>query len=664
MNMNKPRYLTKSRFKLAIECPTKLYYTGKKEYLDQKMDDSFLAALAEGGFQVGELAKCYFPGGHDIMTLDYTEAEQQTNELMKQSKVTIFEPAIRFESLFIRIDVLIKNGNHFDLIEVKAKSFDNTEEEPFLTKKGTINSGWKSYLNDVAFQKYVLSNAFPKSSVNAYLMLTDKNIACPVSGLNQKFKITRDQTNRKGIKVSNTLTDEDLQKKILIQIPVDFESDLILDPEKRNSDTNRNFVEEIEFLSSHYEKDEKLESEIGSKCRSCEFKCTDEEESQGYKNGFKECWSKALRWKEPDFCEPNVLEIWNSRKKDQYIEAGKVKMSDLCEDDISPKEDSKGGISPSERQWLQIEKSINNDTKPFFDKVGLKLKMDQWIYPLHFIDFETSAVAIPFTKGRSPYEGIAFQFSHHIMYEDGTIEHAGQFLNTSPGVFPNFEFIRQLKGQLENDEGTIFRYAAHENTYLNLIYRQMLKEDSEVADKEELCRFIKSITSSVKNSPETWEGERNMVDLCDLVKRYYYDPQTNGSNSIKHVLPAILNSSDFVKSKYSKKIYGSKDGIKSLNFPDWQWIAYDDNGKVIDPYKKLPKLFQDSSDKNNLLLTDEDELNQGGAALTAYGRMQFTEMSEYERNELSNALLRYCELDTFAMVMIVEAWMDWINTIK
>ena len=27
-----PRYLTKSRFKLAVECPTKLFYTGKPEY--------------------------------------------------------------------------------------------------------------------------------------------------------------------------------------------------------------------------------------------------------------------------------------------------------------------------------------------------------------------------------------------------------------------------------------------------------------------------------------------------------------------------------------------------------------------------------------------------------------------------------------------------------
>jgi hypothetical protein len=48
------RYLTKSRFKLALECPTKLFYTKKPEiFPDQTQGDPFLKALAEGGFQVG-----------------------------------------------------------------------------------------------------------------------------------------------------------------------------------------------------------------------------------------------------------------------------------------------------------------------------------------------------------------------------------------------------------------------------------------------------------------------------------------------------------------------------------------------------------------------------------------------------------------------------------
>jgi hypothetical protein len=51
--------LTKSRFKIGAECPTKLFFNDRKEYGNKKHQDEFLKALAEGGFQVGELAKLY-----------------------------------------------------------------------------------------------------------------------------------------------------------------------------------------------------------------------------------------------------------------------------------------------------------------------------------------------------------------------------------------------------------------------------------------------------------------------------------------------------------------------------------------------------------------------------------------------------------------------------
>ena len=262
----------------------------------------------------------------------------------------------------------------------------------------------------------------------------------------------------------------------------------------------------------------------------------------------------------------------------------------------------------------------------------MKLEMDKWVFPLHFIDFETSSVAIPFNKGRRPYEGVAFQFSHHIVSKGGSIEHVGEYLNTERGVFPNYDFVRQLKSQLENDKGTIFRYAPHENTYLNLIYRQLLADDSKISDKDELCEFIKSITKSVGSSIEKWEGPRSMVDMWSLVKRYYYSPQTKGSNSIKAVLPAILNSSEYLQKKYSAPIYGKE--IKSHNFIDWKWIETKD-GVVIDPYKRLPEMFQDISDKNMTVLSEDDELASGAAALTAYGKCNFQKLVIMKRKSFA-----------------------------
>ena len=647
------RYLTKSRFKLAMECPTKLFYTGKDEYINQNIDDSFLLALAEGGFQVGELAKHYFAGGYDIETLDYGEALRQTNELLLRDKVIIYEAAVTYGNFFIRTDILIKNGRNIELIEVKAKSSGD-----FYNKSG-IKAEWKPYLLDVAFQKHVVCKAFPDYKVTAYLMLADKDAKCPTDGLNQKFRIIEEK-GRKRIMVSESLSEEDLSQPILCKIDTDDACRMIYSDDYEYQNNTLSFSELINIFAENYHKDLKIKSGISKNCKGCEFKATDDDMKAGYKSGFHECWKEMLGWTDKDFEEGTVLDIWNFRGTDKLISQGRIKLTEITEDDINLKPSDRPGISTTERQLLQIKKVQNKDTTYWIDKDNLSLEINSWTYPLHFIDFETSMAAIPFNKGRRPYEGIAFQFSHHIVGENGDIEHRGQYLNTEPGVFPNYDFVRKLKADLDHDNGTIFRYAAHENSYLNMIYRQLKEDKNDIPDREDMCEFIRSITKSVGGNSEKWEGNRSMVDMCELVKKYYYDPAMKGSNSIKAVLPAILNSSVFLQDKYSKPIYGTQN-IPSLNYKDWTWVKFENN-VVTDPYKLLPKMFEDVSEKDFILLNN-DELRDGGAAMTAYAMLQFTEMSDYERSEVQKALLKYCELDTLAMVMIYEGWKDMIQDV-
>jgi len=56
------------------------------------------------------------------------------------------------------------------------------------------------------------------------------------------------------------------------------------------------------------------------------------------------------------------------------------------------------------------------------------------------------------------------------------------------------------------------------------------------------------------------------------------------------------------------------------------------------------------------LILEDANIQEGGAAMMAYAKMQFTDMSDEEREALRSALLQYCELDTLAMVMIYEHW--------
>jgi hypothetical protein len=195
-----------------------------------------------------------------------------------------------------------------------------------------------------------------------------------------------------------------------------------------------------------------------------------------------------------------------------------------------------------------------------------------------------------------------------------------------------------------------------------MIRDQIKKSGSILEDKDELIHFIDSITEySIGKGKQKRKikGPRNMIDMCDLVMRYYFDPIMKGSVSIKKVLPAILKNSKYLQGKYSQPIYGADGGIPSYNYKDKTWLVIED-GQVKEPYKQLRKLFQDIPDDIQLISGD-DAIDQGGAATMAYYRMQSEDMSEYERNELKNALLEYCELDTLAMVMIFEGWCDLLG---
>lgn len=634
--MSKPRYLTKSRFKKAIECPSKIFYTGKLEYEDQSESDSFLEALAEGGYQVGELAKCYFPNGTNINTLKTQEALDQTQELLKKDKVTIYEPAFLFENLLVRVDVLIKYGDNIELVEVKSKSFNNVND--FWGKKD-LNGSWRPYLLDVAFQKYVLSNAHPEWNIKAFLMLPDKTTQATVDGLNQTFPIKINDHGR--IEVEHSPL-KDYGKPILTQQKVDEEVDHLWKQTYTIGDKHFDFQGYINTFSTAYENDTFLEDGIGGKCKGCEFK------SQDKKSGFVECWQKMGGIDLSKNDAPLYFDLTGGRTG-KYFDDGNIFLKELPLKDFE--EPISGNLTGKNRRFLHVEKTKENNQELYFEKDRFNELKSKVQYPLHMIDFETTMVAIPFNKGLSPYEQIAFQFSHHTISSNGEIEHKTEWINTEKGAFPNFEFIRSLKSALEKDHGSIFRYSHHENTVLRQIHAQLYS--SSESDKTVLMEFIDSITQ-VKNGSI---GERNMIDLCDWVKKTYFDISTGGSSSLKLILPSILNRSKYLQGKYSKAIYGKE--IYSRNFDDTALIEFDAHGNVINPYKLLPPVFEEVDEEAlQTLWTNVANVAEGGAAMTAYAKMQFSELPEWERERITTSLLRYCELDTMAMVMLWEGLND------
>lgn len=656
------RLLTKSLFIRGLSCPTKLHYVGKPDrFPDNSVDDEFLESLAEGGFQVGALARCLFPEGVMVATLDMDAAVAETTNLLGRDQAILFEAAIRHERCLVRTDILIKNGACLDLVEVKAKSWGG--EESFLDGRGNRpKSEWKKYLYDVAFQKHVLQKAFPRHIVRAHLMLADKSSRATVDGLNQLFRIVR-ADGRTSVQLARPVTARDLGKPVLIQCNVDEIVDELIRDQGCDATMEMPFDEFVTLLAASLANDTMIETPVGRKCRECEFTATPEQEAQGLCSGFNTCWKARFGLAEDDFLEPNIFEIWNCRKTGKIIDAGRFLLRDIaCDDIATANEDGRPGLSASQRQHLQLEKAQRHDKTVYVDRDGLRREIASYSYPLHFIDFETSTVAIPFHAGRRPYEGIAFQFSHHIVGKDGTVRHAGQYLNVAPGVFPNYDFVRALKRELECDGGTIFRYAAHENTYLLHIHDQLRDEDvARVPDRDALCDWIRTVTTSKGGARDEWEARRTMIDMRQLVLRYYYAPLMRGSNSIKAVLPAALRASDHLKRRYGLPVYGATGGIPSLNYRDWIWVRPGTDGHPRDPYKLLPPIDVGLTERQLQDIEDSPHLDSGGAAMMAYARLQFEGISEGERRATEEALLRYCELDTLAMVMIWEHWLELLQ---
>ena len=644
------RVLTKSRFKLGLECPNKLLFTNNPIYANKKQEDSFLNALAEGGFQVEELARLHYPNGVFINAEnhEYARAAELTRGYLNQDNIIIYEAAFLVDGFFIRTDILVKKGNEIKLIEVKAKSFDSNNENTFLGKKGGIDGKMKPYLFDLAFQKKVAQTAFPEFQFTAFFIMADKSKTASIDGLNQLFRIPSNGNPRTDI-IRRVNSLNEIGNSVLSEINVDVIINDILN-DRHLYHNNLGFSESMELFKDSYINRTYLNWPTNfSTCKKCEFKTTVEDEINGLQSGFKHCFQRQFGWNNEQFDAPNAMEIWNYRGKN-LMEEHRLLLQDVTEEDFNVVPVA-GKISSSERQWIQVEKSRSNDSSIYFEKEGLKDEMKKWKFPLHFIDFETSTVALPFTTGRKPYEQVAFQFSHHVYHEDGKIEHKTEFISNTPGEFPNFIFARNLYNALKNDEGTIFRFAAHENSILNAIIVQL--SNSMENDRFELVNFLKNITNSTSKNVEKWVGERTMIDLNKVIKDYYYNPYTKGSNSIKAVLPAILKSSTFLQTKYAQSL--NEINLSSQNFnSNHIWLQIENN-EVINPYKMLPPLFENWNDEELAEnISELENIADGGAALIAYAKLQYQDMTEVERTEITAGLLKYCELDTLAMVMVYE----------
>ena len=648
------RYLTKSRFSRALECPTKLTYLDNRAYANVNDANEFLKALADGGHQVGALAKCIFPGGIEVDAIGHDAQVDQTMQLLEQDEVVLFEAALRVGKLFIRVDLLRKSGNVIDLYEVKAKGFDPADPG-FVGAKGGFSSGMKSYLYDVAFQRHVLRQAFPDRRVNSHLVMPDTSRTCKDAGLAQRLRITK-ASGRVRIEVDPSLLDGVTAREVLAVVPVDSLLDrLVAEPMQMGGHTFA-FDEGIEMLAQQLDV-EGWAPRLGGHCKSCEFRANAATGASGMRDGRLECLASrdSVRGHMAKEGKETIFDLYNFRRIDALVAEGKLLMLDLEPEDVNlkPVDDE---ISASHRQWLQVEEGNHTLDGAFLCEQTLEEALASLVYPLHFIDFETSRPALPFHAGRRPYEQLLFQFSHHQLEADGHLAHRHQHLADADAGWPNIESIRALKQAVGADNGSVVHWWDHERTVLREVRAQIqVANPGGVDDRQELLEFIDGLVGT-EGTPA------RLFDLGRLVHRTTFLPETRGSSSLKKVLPAMLAGLNDLRDRYARPDYGTSGWIPSLNFKDQTWIRYDNHGRVIDPYKLLGERTEDP-DLHGLEQQqgDDSAIADGGAAMVAYGLLQNHLLGDTARDRLRLQLLRYCELDTLAMVMAWQGLQHYVR---
>ncbi len=269
-----------------------------------------------------------------------------------------------------------------------------------------------------------------------------------------------------------------------------------------------------------------------------------------------ECWGELPK--------NSVTQLYRGGKKCfELLDRGIMIMPEIPSD-------FKLTVNQEVQHWCAMNKQTHLNVN------GLKKFLGRLKYPLYYLDFETFNSALPLFDGVKPYQQIPFQFSLHIVQEDGSIEHIS-FLHEGKSD-PRPKFMKALKKVL-GSEGSIV-------VYNESFEKRILKEGA-----EELKEYSEWVDSLIPR----------FVDLIVPFKKFwYYDCSQKGSASLKKVLPAVtgksyegleIDNGGLASLSFAKVTYGSvSDAVRLKVRKDLEkYCCLDTEGMIwiVDALKEL-----------------------------------------------------------------------------
>jgi len=280
----------------------------------------------------------------------------------------------------------------------------------------------------------------------------------------------------------------------------------------------------------------------------------------------KNCPCKTLCY--PMLPEYSIYDIGNigEKKVRQLRDMGILDMKNIPEN-----------FKLSDKQKLQVRATKEN--RALIDTWAVSKDIEELIYPLYFLDYETYSWAMPQYEGHTVYQNVVFQYSLHVKRSENSVLEHYEYLSTTQD-----DPMKEIPVQLQKVIGKTGSILTWNKSFEMGRNREMGEIYPEYED------FFIMVNSRVR-------------DLGDIFsKQMYVDPKFKGSWSIKKVLPVIC--------------------------PD---LSYYDMA-----------------------------VSNGTEAMVTWEEIVYGNKSEKEKQTMKENLLRYCELDTYAMIRIWEE----IKTIK
>lgn len=659
MPTSKDKPITKSQFKLGLDCIQKLRHA--RNGLPQTSEENeMLRLLSEGGAAIEALVRANHPGdsigdfGQDAIDKSRRAIATALADADAGTSTSLYEVTIEHDGFLARIDLLRIHPGRIELVEIKSKSADTSgtgtvSDGEFLTDKGRPRANWLPYLQDLAFQRELMhrwlgangyaTRASRRDHVNPRLLLVKKDgAATKGTVLDPSNFQSRYETGSRGIRAAVSYVGTAQDPDLLVEVDMERVVSTVDNaagstvPEFLDRGIDGCMAAMKAIVDTNRWPDPRIA--LGTGCKKCEFRVR-----PGLPSGFDACWGTGTT------CGAGhvlTLTYISDKQCEAALEASgpSAEVLDLDDADFTP------------RQFMQV--SCLRAGKPivtasFAADPMEALKVKSVTEPIWFLDFETSAYPVPSRIGGRPFEHVPFQFEGHQLPSatsgvEARIRLRG-FLDLT-SADPRRQFIDALMEQFPGG-GPIFHWHHFEQTVLNGI-KTVLQSAPASGDTERIAFIDRLVGPSGK-------GGGRLIDLLPIAKAAFCHPDMAGSYSIKKVVPIAWATEDIRRHFVA--------GHGAAGDPDFY------SGDT-DPYDGLPAPPQSILEAvggieaaKDLAQADDGEgsaVRNGGMAMLAYHYVRMFP-GHASNPEIVAQFRQYCRLDSAAMVMVYALMRDHVG---